>query len=381
MKIIADENMPLVEQIFSEIGEVQRVAGRSMSRADVGDADLLLVRSVTSVNAELLAGSRVQFVGTATIGTDHVDQHYLQQQGIGFSSAPGCNADAVVDYVLSALFHLAEQQGFDPFLRTYGVVGVGNVGGRLAARLQRMGCRVLLNDPPRAAAGEAGFVALEQVLAEADVICLHTPLTRDGSSPTHHLLAEAELSSLRQGALLINAGRGPVIDNAALLKIADKRPDLTWVLDVWEHEPEVDSALAGRVAIATPHIAGYSHDGKIRGTYMLYEAYCRFAGVPVKHALAHFLPQPAVRKVEVTAAVMPLDLIRMRYDPFRDDRALRQTLHMNAVDQALAFDRLRKNYPQRREFSSLTVCGALSPEQRQMIGALGFNVATGDEIP
>lgn len=381
MKIIADENMPLVEEIFSDIGEVHRVAGRSMCAADLIDAELLLVRSVTAVNEALLSGSQVKFVGTATIGTDHVDLAYLQQRGIGFSSAPGCNADAVVDYVLSTVFHLADQQGFDPLKRTYGVVGVGNVGGRLAARLQAMGCRVLLNDPPRAAAGDAGFVDLDQLLADADVICLHTPLTRDGMAPSYHLFTESRLSGLREGAVLINAGRGPVIDNAALQQVMAERQDLTIALDVWEHEPVVDSALAARVAIASPHIAGYSHDGKIRGTYMLYEAYCRYAGVVPARRLNDFLPPPAVRRVEVGADVTPLELMRMRYDPYRDDRALRATLHLEVPERAQAFDRLRKHYPQRREFSSLTVSGDLSSGQRRILAAIGFNVATADEIP
>ena len=352
--------MPLVEEIFADLGSVKRVAGRTMSADQVADADLLLVRSVTQVNEELLAQASPKFVGTATIGTDHIDTDYLQTREIAFSSAPGCNADAVVEYVLSSVFHMAQTQGFDPADRTWGIIGVGNVGGRLQRRLEGLGYNVLLNDPPREAKGDTGFVALEQLLAEADIICMHTPLTRDGDHPSHHLLSTAELSGLNEGVILLNAGRGPVIDNTALLEVKQQRDDITLILDVWEHEPVVDPELAALTEIATPHIAGYSHDGKIRGTFMLYEACCQALGVEPTKTLEDFLPEPAIREVTVNDQVAALDLIRLRYDPYRDDRDLRRTLQGNKEERAVDFDRLRKQYPQRREFSSLSVSGVTS---------------------
>lgn len=367
--------MPLVEEIFSEIGEVNRVPGRTMSASDLEGADLLLVRSVTPVNAALIREASLQFVGTATIGTDHIDTGYLAQRQIPFSSAPGCNADAVVEYVISALFHLAQSQGFDPAERTFGIVGVGNVGGRLHKRLAGLGYKVLLNDPPRQAAGESGFVDLDQLIAEADMLCLHTPLTRDGDHPSYHLFNEERLNALKPNAILLNAGRGPVIDNHALLQVKQQREDLTLVLDVWEHEPVVDPALAALTEIATPHIAGYSHDGKIRGTYMLYEACCRALGREVTKSLEDFLPDPALGEVSVNEQIDALELIRLRYDPYRDDRNLRHTLALAEQPRAEAFDRLRKTYPQRREFSSLQVKGALTQEQHEQFSALGFQVA------
>ncbi|MGB0466586.1 MAG: 4-phosphoerythronate dehydrogenase PdxB [Pontibacterium sp.] len=375
MNIVADENMPLAEEIFSETGTVKRVPGRTLCADDLAGADMLLVRSVTQVNPALLKGTDLRFVGTATIGTDHVDTEYLARQHIPFSSAPGCNADAVVEYVLSSLFHLAQSQGFDPRTRTYGIVGVGNVGSRLHQRLKALGYQVLLNDPLRAAAGEEGFVELDELLAEADVVCLHTPLTKSGVSPSYHLLDEARLEKLKPGVILLNAGRGPVIDNRALLKVKQQRDDLTLVLDVWEHEPVVDPALVALTEIATPHIAGYSYDGKIRGTFMLYEACCHALGLPVTQRLDDFLPDPEINEVRVTSDVSALALIRLRYDPYSDDRALRHGLHLSAEARAVAFDQLRKHYARRREYRSLTIRGTLSGTQKQQLSAIGFQIA------
>lgn len=373
--------MPLVEEIFSEFGCVKRVSGRNMTPIDVADADLLLVRSVTQVNAELLTKATPKFVGTATIGTDHIDTDYLQQQGIAFSSAPGCNADAVVEYVLSAIFHVSQTQGFDPAERTWGIIGVGNVGGRLQQRLEGLGYKVLLNDPPREAAGGSGFVPLDQLLSESDIICMHTPLTRDGDHPSYHLLSKPELQTLQLNTILLNAGRGPVLNNADLLETKRQREDLTLILDVWEHEPVVDPGLAAVTEITTPHIAGYSHDGKIRGTFMLYEACCQVLGVEQTKALEDFLPEPAINEVQVNQGVSALDLIRLRYDPYCDDRDLRRTLHESDTQRALSFDRLRKEYPQRREFSSLQVSGLMSESLQQQLQALGFKVAADSKIP
>ena len=362
--------MPQAEAIFSRFGEVRLVPGRALSADDLDGIDVLLVRSITQVNEALLAKSAVQFVGTATIGTDHIDQTYLAEKNITFSNAPGCNADAVVEYVLSSLFLVAEHQGFDPKDRTYGIVGVGNVGGRLQQRLQALGYNVLLNDPPRAEQ-EEGFVGLNELLRKADVICLHTPLTTDGAYPTHHLLADAQLGRIRDDAIVINAGRGPVIDNKALLAIGKKRLGLTFILDVWEHEPAVDVELAQRCAIVSPHIAGYSFDGKIRGTYMLYQALCKHLGEPCVESLDEFLPKSELASVKHDEQT-PLELMQKVYDPRIDDYMLREALKLPESEQKQAFDQLRKQYRIRREFSSLTVTGTETPEQ---LSSIGFKVA------
>ncbi|KXJ56898.1 4-phosphoerythronate dehydrogenase [Neptuniibacter pectenicola] len=370
LNILADENMPQVEAIFSRFGPVTLKPGRDLTPADLQGVDVLLVRSITQVNEALLAESRVKFVGTATIGTDHIDQSYLASRGIGFSNAPGCNADAVVEYVLSCLYLVAEQQGFDPKERTYGIVGVGNVGGRLQRRLQALGYTVLLNDPPRARS-EEGFVSLDHLLKQADVICLHTPLTETGEYATQHLIADRELGQLQDHAIILNAGRGPVIDNDALLAIGKTRPSLTFILDVWEHEPAVNADLAERCAIVSPHVAGYSFDGKIRGTFMLYQALCNYLNLPCSESLDHFLPQSELACVE-QGELTTLELMQKVFDPRIDDYLLRQTLALPETEQKQAFDQLRKQYRVRREFSSLSVSGAKDPSQ---IEGIGFKLA------
>ena len=371
LRILADENMPMVSEIFSSFGEVTLTSGRDMRPEHVEQADILLVRSVTQVNSLLLKRASVQFVGTATIGMDHLDTSYLSKQGIVYSNAPGCNADAVVEYVLSCIFLLAEQKGFNPLDKTYGIVGVGNVGERLRKRLLAVGCKVLVNDPPRGKT-EEGFVSLDEVLQHADVICCHTPLTKEGDYPTHHLLNENNLPTLKFDAILLNAGRGPVIDNEALLQCLKLRTDLTAVLDVWEFEPAVNKELAEYCAIISPHIAGYSLDGKVRGTFMLYQALCQHLGMPEEYVLKDFLPEPEWPAAN-DALASPLQLMQQIYDPREDDRLLRSTLTLSAEQQAIEFDRLRKNYRTRREFSSLTVENHI---HNALFEGLGFSISS-----
>ena len=373
LKIVADENMPAVEAMFSGVAEVHRCAGRALSDDQLADADVLLVRSVTQVNKELLSQARsLKMVGTATIGVDHIDQAYLAAKNIPFFSAPGCNADSVVDYVLTALFALLNHQAKDIREQNVGIVGVGNVGGRLAARLRAMGVNVLCNDPPKQQQGGVGFVNLEYLVQQADIICLHTPLTRKGDWPSYHLLDEQVLRNLKPGAILLNAGRGPVIDNQALLSVKRERPDLHLVLDVWEHEPEVNDQLASLVDIATPHIAGYSLEGKLRGTYMLRQQLSKLFALPDPKPLEAYLPAPAIFNIEISDQMSPYQIMRIVYDIYQDDRAMRKTL--SGPDQPILFDTLRKNYPVRREFSSLQVTLVSGASDADYIRHLGFQV-------
>ncbi|MDC9593188.1 4-phosphoerythronate dehydrogenase PdxB [Xenorhabdus sp. IM139775] len=371
MKILVDENMPYAEQLFQALGEVQAVPGRPVPEGALGHADAFMVRSVTKVNESLLQGSSVKFVGTATAGMDHVDQQWLAQAGIGFSAAPGCNAIAVVEYVFSALLLLAEQDQFQLKDKTVGIVGVGNVGGRLADRLAALGVKTLLCDPPRADRGDEGeFWPLETLVKEADILTFHTPLNQSGSYKTYHLADAELLSALPDNRILINASRGEVVDNQALLAVLQKGKKLRTVLDVWEPEPDLSLPLLALVDIGTPHIAGYTLEGKARGTTQVFEAYCEFLGQPRKTALADLLPTPDFSQVtvrgEVTQSVLKR-LMHLVYDVRRDDAPLRQV-----AAQAGAFDRLRKDYPERREWSSLTVhCD--SEESAQLLARIGFN--------
>ncbi|NKF26395.1 MULTISPECIES: 4-phosphoerythronate dehydrogenase PdxB [unclassified Pseudomonas] len=376
MLIVADENIPLLDAFFAGFGEIRRVPGRSIDRATVEQADVLLVRSVTNVNRALLEGSKVRFVGTCTIGTDHLDLDYFSEAGITWSSAPGCNARGVVDYVLGSLMTLAEIEGVDLRERTYGVIGAGEVGGRLIKVLKGLGWNVKVCDPPRQAAEGGDYVSLEQIIAQCDVISLHTPLTRHGDDATWHLFDEQRLQQLKPGAWLINAARGPVVDNAALREVLLEREDLQAVLDVWEAEPQVDVALAELCVLATPHIAGYSLDGKQRGTAQIYQAYCDFIGEPAIIQLGDLLPAPWLSEVSLHADSDPAWALAMLcrgvYDPRRDDADFRRTLLGSVGEQRAAFDLLRKQYPSRREIEGLKVrIDGDSPALRQIVTALG----------
>ena len=355
MQIFADENMPLVQQFFAELGNVTLFNGRDLTAEQVNQADILLVRSVTNVDARLLdANQRLKFVGTATIGMDHVDTQYLSRRGIAFSSAPGCNAQSVVEYVLSSLWYLADKYQWTLTSKTIGIVGVGNIGSRLASALKALNINVLLCDPLRAEQ-ESGFnhTAFETLLAKADVISFHTPLINTGPWPTRHMINAQTLKVLKPDCALINASRGAVIDNQALLSelsaSAARRPV---VLDVWENEPDILTTLLLYVDIATAHIAGHSVEGKARGTEMLYQRCCEVLNVKPDKQLNALLAQPVIQKVQISANFGLPDvqnLARLLYDVRRDDAIFRHNLPI------YGFDWIRKNYPARREFSSLHI--------------------------
>lgn len=376
MQIVADENIPLLDEFFAGFGQIRRLPGRAIDAAAVADAELLLVRSVTRVDRALLEGSAVRFVGTCTIGTDHLDLDYFAQAGIGWASAPGCNARGVVDYVLGSLLLLAEQQGVELATRTYGVVGAGEVGGRLVEVMRGLGWRVLVCDPPRQLAEGGDFVGLEQLLTECDVLSLHTPLERAGAQPTHHLFDARRLARLKPGTWLINASRGAVVDNPALRELLEQRGDLQVVLDVWEGEPQVDVALAGLCRLATPHIAGYSLDGKLRGTAQIYSAVCAHLGCTPRVSLDELMPAPWLAELSLEAAADPAwalaTLCRAVYDPRRDDADFRRSLQGDSTSRRAAFDALRKHYPMRREIDGLSVkLQGDAPQLVQMVKALG----------
>lgn len=373
MKILVDENMPYARELFSRTGDVLAVPGRPLPEAELQDASGLMVRSVTKVNAVLLAGTPVKFVGTATAGTDHIDDASLAAAGISFSAAPGCNAIAVVEYVFSSLLLLAERDGFALRDRTVGIVGVGNVGGRLQKRLQAWGVKTLLCDPPRADRGDQEtFHSLDDLVAQADILTFHTPLFKDGPYKSWHLADAALLMALKPNTILINACRGAVVDNAALLEVLKMRHDLSVVLDVWEPEPNLSLDLLDKVDIATAHIAGYTLEGKARGTTQVFEAWCDFIGQPQQVALESLLPAPEFGSVTLRGKLdQPTlkRLVHLVYDVRRDDAPLRKV-----AAKPGEFDRLRKQYEERREWSSLQVqCD--DAETAAMLNQLGFRAS------
>lgn len=373
LHIVADENIPLAEEAFGTLGTVHTRPGRAIRLADVRDADVLLVRSVTPVDADLLAGSAVQFVGSATIGTDHIDRDYLRERGIAFAHAPASNADSVADYVIAVLVRLAIRQRTALRGKTIGIVGCGNIGSRLARRLPALGLRVLKNDPPRAEAATAtgkahDFVPLDAVLAEADIVTLHVPLTDEGDHPTYHLFDENTLRRMQRGGWLINTSRGSVVDNAALNRVVADGHLSAVALDVWEGEPTPDPALLHAVDLATPHIAGYAYDGKVRGTTMLYEALCEHLGTDPT-----WTPDAALAPVSRdTLFIPPPDpalpetdwlhhaLLAM-YDIGADDARLRGILDQPPEEPGAFFSGLRNTYPRRREFSRFLLPGPAVP--------------------
>lgn len=380
MRIVADENIPYVHEAFGTLGEVVTVPGRGLRRADLAGAELLLVRSVTRVDEALLAGTPVRFVASATIGFDHIDADWLAERGIPWATAPGCNAVAAAEYVTAAVLRAAERLGWTLAGRTAGIIGCGNVGSRVLRRLTALGLECLVNDPPRAEReGAAGFVDLDTALG-ADIVTCHVPLTRGGPHPTVHLLDRARLARLRPGTLLINTARGPVVDNTALLARLDAGDGCQAILDVWEGEPALDPALLDRCLFGTPHIAGYSLEGRARGTEMIYQAVCRFLGVTPTWRAADVLPPVPEPDIHLGAAASPqtavAQAVRHAYDIEQDDATLRATLYQPRPARAAAFDRLRKEYPLRREFAGYTV--HLPAEGAALAGpldALGFQVA------
>ena len=380
MKILIDENMPFAEEFFADMAKIERFPGRALSPQQLEDADVLLVRSITKVNAPLLANAnKLKFVGTATIGEDHIDKAELARRNIAFSSAPGCNAVSVAEYVISALLVLAEKYHFFLADKTVAIVGVGNIGRALQARLEVLGCRLLLVDPIRREqeGPDSGFIELEQALAEADIVTLHTPLTREGAHPTYHFIDEKHLALLKDDVCLINACRGAVLDNQALLACIRERARqgqsaIKLVMDVWEGEPEPLRDLLPYVDIATAHIAGYSLEGKTRGTEILYQQVCHLFGMEANKCLTKLLPEARFPKLTINPESEfqseLKSLVHLVYDVRRDDGLFRAHL------DGKGFDWLRKNYPIRREWSSLRVASIDNSPSMEKIFKLGFAI-------
>ncbi len=383
MKIIADANIPFVAECFSSIGEVEVFPAREIAPAVVADADILLVRSVTAVGADLLAESSVRFVATATIGLEHIDIEYLTRHNIGFASAPGSNANSVADYIVAALLNIAREHNLNLAGKSIGIVGVGNVGSRVAEKAAALGMRVCLNDPPlHRQTGDSKYLPLEKLL-DCDFITLHTPLTFAGLDKTFHLADEKFFRTLKTGCMFLNTARGGVVDTGAL-KVAIRSEKLkAVVLDVWENEPNIDMELLEMVDIATPHIAGYSLDGKVAGMIMIYNSACKYFGFSAKFDIDSFLPEPAVPQLKINPQAareqdVLLSAVEKVYNIKDDDFQLREILNEPAEKRGELFDRLRKEYGVRREFQNTrilleTPCKSLA---EKLVG-IGFEVTDG----
>ncbi len=420
MLIAVDQDIIGAQACFAGLGDLRTFAGRCVRPADIASADALIIRSVTRVDAGLLTGSRIGFVGTATSGIDHVDTAYLKQAGITFSSAAGCNTRAVAEYVLATVLVMAKRLQFDPTTRTMGVVGVGRIGSVVADWAQALGMEVLLCDPPlRRRTGDAAFIDLHDLLARSDVVSLHVPLNRTGEDATWDMIDDRWLSSLKPGAILINTSRGEVVREDHLLEAIESGRLAGVVLDVWRNEPTISAELALRADIATPHIAGSTREAKHRAPLMIRDAleqhvdlwHRRPAGhrpesraVPGPVPASRVVPDPVPHHPwswdmpsidgDAALALVPIEteglsgnatgrtqsddawrdvaaVIEQACDVFAPDTAFRSTLL--GADASREFDLIRKASASRREFTSHQVgAGEIQPAARKFLSTIGF---------
>jgi erythronate-4-phosphate dehydrogenase len=373
IRIVADEKIPFLRGALERVARVDYLAGDAITRDDLRSADALITRTRTKCNRELLDGTPVQYIASATIGFDHIDTAYCGQQGIQWTNAPGCNSSSVQQYLVSTILYLANIRNLDLKRMTLGVVGVGNVGAKVALAAEMLGMKVLLNDPPRERTeGPQGFVPLNELLENSDIVTLHVPLHRSGQDRTWHMLDESFLRRLKKGAVLINTSRGEVVDEIALLKGIRQDVFSGVVLDVFEGEPEIRPELLERITLATPHIAGYSIDGKANGTKASVRSVSRFFNLGLDHWEPEALPVPAQAELladttgKKTLEVL-WELYRQTYDISADDQRLREN--------PAAFESLRGSYPPRREPQAYAIRLFQGYEEiTSILEALGFSV-------
>jgi erythronate-4-phosphate dehydrogenase len=371
MKIVIDKKIPFIEGVLERYGEVVYLEGREITQDDVRNADALIIRTRTTCNRALLEGTKVRFIASATIGFDHIDTAFCEANNIFWTSAAGCNSSSVQQYIAAALFHLAEEFQFELAQKTIGIVGVGNVGSKVAKLCQALGMRVLLNDPPRERReGPQEFVSLKTVIEQADILTLHVPLNLEVKDKTLHMVDERLLSKFKKNQILINSSRGEVVKNDALKSSLKKKKIADCVLDVWEHEPDIDRELLGLVEIATPHIAGYSADGKANGTAMSVQAFSRFFGLDLDAWYPEKVPLPFSTTLEVECSNLSnqavlAGLVKRTYDILADDARLRMSPE--------TFERQRGAYPLRREFPTYTLKLLNAPAGlKTLVQAIGF---------
>ncbi len=371
MKIVVDENIPFAKEAFSTLGEVETSHGREITPHKVKDADVLIVRSITKVNSELLRKRPVKFVGTATIGLDHIDVEYLKDRDIEFVSAPGSNSNSVSEYIACALLYAANKLSLNLENLTLGIIGVGNVGSKVASKAQVLGMKVLLNDPPLfEKTGDTKYRSIQELMANCDILTFHVPLERQGKYPTHHMIDKSFLENLKKCPIIINTSRGGVMDTETV-KSALMRSNISQtILDVWENEPDIDTEMLKMTLIGTPHIAGYSFDGKVNGTFMIYNSLCQYLNKKAKWNPQDFLPESNCPVIKVNEL---REVVSQVYDIEKDDSKLRRIINIAAEKQGIYFDSLRKNYPVRREFFNTEILFEKEDSQlANILSGIGF---------
>ncbi len=370
MKIIVDDKIPFIRRVLESCADVIYLPGAQVNREDVKDADAIITRTRTKCNEKLLSGSSVKFIATATIGFDHIDTGWVETNNIKWTNAPGCNSSSVAQYISSALLNLACKHKIPLRGKTLGVVGVGNVGAKVAKVGEALGMRVLLNDPPRAEKeGQWGFVDFAQVVAEADFITMHVPLDKAGKYPTYHLGNKELFTKMKSSAFYINSSRGAVCDNSALKEALESGDIAGAVLDVWENEPDLDLELLELVEFGTPHIAGYSADGKANGTAMSVNALSDFFGLDYKNWYPSDVPVPEKNSLKIPGngsfEEKMLGAVGLSYDIRDDSKRL--------LNSPATFEKQRGDYPLRREFQVFSVeCADV--QVCEALAKLGFKI-------
>lgn len=373
MKFIIDDKIPYIQGALEPFGEVVYLPGPKTTPEIVKDANAIVTRTRTKCNQKLLEGSSVKLIATATIGYDHIDTDYCEKAGIQWTNAPGCNSKSVEQYIASSLFVLAQKKGFSLKGKTIGVVGVGQVGSKVARVSELFGMKVLLNDPPRARAeGEERFCSLSEIMQKADIISLHVPLNMQGKDATFHLANKHFFEALERQPIVINSCRGEVLDSHAAKKALQEGQISGLVIDCWENEPDIDLELLEMVDLATPHIAGYSRDGKANGTSMSIQAISRFFGLGIDNWQPREVELPQKTLIELDGSNLSDEEILAKavlatYDIRTDDASLRRNPE--------SFEKLRGDYPVRREFPAYTILAKnVSQETLDTFTALGFKI-------
>ncbi len=347
-------NMPFAKEAFETIGDTLVIDGRKITSEHVRRANLMAIRSTTKISEALLSGSSVKFVGTATIGTDHMDIPYFDKAGIKWCFSPGCNANSVAEYIACALLSLANRDNLQLRGLTIGIIGVGNVGKLVAKKTKALGLNVLMNDPPREAKeapGETIWTGIDELLKKSDIITFHVPLEKNGKWPTYQMIDKAFLAKTKPGLLFINCARGGIMNTDAVLDAFSKKHISRMVIDTWEKEPAIRSDMLTLADIATPHIAGHSFEGKVNGTVMVYREACAFLGIKPEWSAEPLMPPPVIPIVDLDAKGLSLEKALWQicgkiYNIEADSARFKAV----SCDMSEHFDNLRRKYPMRREF-------------------------------
>lgn len=374
MKIVADTKIPYLKGLLEPYAEVVYLSGKEIRKEDLLDADAILIRTRTICNRELLEGTNVRFIGTATIGFDHIDTDYCAVKNIKWVNAPGCNSRAVAQYVTSCILSFSRKYNFNPSEKTIGIIGVGQCGQKVERSARLLGMNVLLNDPPRARnEGEKNFINLERILTDSDIITFHPVLEKEGPDKTWHMADSIFFSKLKKPIFLINTARGSIIETSALKQAIRDGKVIDCAIDCWENEPDIDLELMDSALIATPHIAGYSSDGKANATRTIVEQLNLFLDLkmPPKISLELPVPEEPVLKIHKNSPHKIASALLYAYDPIKDTDMLKKA--------PASFEDIRGKYVFRREYKAFRIVN-LAESEAELLRAFGFQTPPRSEM-